>query len=60
MGDWECVGADGSVPITNAQKSLRNLTWDEACDLFYGVKFGNVHPINTAPTGPPFNVKCAK
>jgi hypothetical protein len=60
VGDWECVSSERSMPITNDPKSLRNLTWDEACDLFYGVKFGNTRPINTAPTDPPFTVKCVK
>lgn len=58
VGDWECVSDDRSMPITNDAKGLRNLTWDEACDLFYGVKFGNAHPINAAPKDPPFTVKC--
>ncbi|MFG2472679.1 NPCBM/NEW2 domain-containing protein [Streptomyces canus] len=60
VGGWECVSAGRSMSITNDPKSLRNLTWDEACDLFYGVKFGNVRPINTGPTDPPFTVKCVK
>jgi hypothetical protein len=59
-GDWKCVSSDGSMPITNDPKSLGNLTWDEACDLFYGIKFGDVRPINAAPSDPPFSVTCVK
>lgn len=59
-GDWKCVSSDRSMPIINGPKSLGNLTWDEACDLLYGIKFGDVRPINAEPSDPPFTVKCVK
>lgn len=58
VGDWKCLSPRGAMPITNNEASIETLTWDEACDLFYGVRFGDMEPVNSDPDDPAGGVKC--
>ncbi len=58
VDDWQCLSPRGSMPIVNEVSSIDTLTWDEACDLFYGTRFGNMEPVNADPDDPAGGIRC--
>lgn len=59
VADWQCVSPNGNAPITNDTSSIDSLTWDEACDLFYGIKYGDMNAVNANPDDPAGGVHCS-